>query len=208
MFARTRSLCRWAPQRRALGGHLTHHRVASSSSQIIRLCKRIFVSVGLDLFVVSMRACTRHAACLAALHCTHDPAPSSLGQYPYRVLPNRIDGLIGGVIECVPNAQTRDEIGKVGRTRTPSFGQGAELRAPPGRPRTAASRTTSCRRSVARRALRTKCAVAPHPSTRLTHARPARLVRRRPSVTSCFHLRATPSAPTCCRQRIGTTATS
>ena len=38
-------------------------------------------------------------------------------QYPYRVLPNRINGLIGGVIECVPNAQTRDEIGKVCCTR-------------------------------------------------------------------------------------------
>lgn len=35
-------------------------------------------------------------------------------QYPYRVLPNRTgnDGLIGGIIECVPNASTRDEIGK------------------------------------------------------------------------------------------------
>jgi phosphatidylinositol 4-kinase len=34
--------------------------------------------------------------------------------YPYRVLPNRTgdDNLIGGVIECVPRAQTRDEIGK------------------------------------------------------------------------------------------------
>ena len=35
-------------------------------------------------------------------------------QYPYRVLPNRTgsDGLIGGIIECVPNSSTRDEIGK------------------------------------------------------------------------------------------------
>lgn len=35
-------------------------------------------------------------------------------QYPYRVLPNRTgsDGIIGGIIECVPNASTRDEIGK------------------------------------------------------------------------------------------------
>lgn len=35
--------------------------------------------------------------------------------YPYRVLPTRTggsDGIIGGVIECVPNAATRDEIGK------------------------------------------------------------------------------------------------
>jgi len=32
--------------------------------------------------------------------------------YPYRVLPNRILGLIGGVIECIADAETRDEIGK------------------------------------------------------------------------------------------------
>ncbi len=38
----------------------------------------------------------------------------SLCQYPYRVLPNRTgsDGIIGGIIECVPNASSRDEIGK------------------------------------------------------------------------------------------------
>lgn len=34
--------------------------------------------------------------------------------YPYRVLPNRTgsEGIIGGIIECVPNSSTRDEIGK------------------------------------------------------------------------------------------------
>jgi hypothetical protein len=40
---------------------------------------------------------------------------SLLVQCPYRVLPNRTggaDGLIGGIIECVPRASTRDEIGK------------------------------------------------------------------------------------------------
>jgi hypothetical protein len=53
--------------------------------QIIQWCKNIFKLYNLELFV-----------------------------YPYRVLPNRTgeEGLIGGIIECVPNAQTRDELGK------------------------------------------------------------------------------------------------
>jgi Phosphatidylinositol 3- and 4-kinase/PI4-kinase N-terminal region/Phosphoinositide 3-kinase family, accessory domain (PIK domain) len=51
--------------------------------QLIQVCKDSFESVGLDLYL-----------------------------YPYRVMPNRIGKLIGGVIECVPRAQTRDEIGK------------------------------------------------------------------------------------------------
>ena len=53
--------------------------------QIIQWCKTIFALHSLPLYL-----------------------------YPYRVLPNRTgeDGLIGGIIECVPSAQTRDEIGK------------------------------------------------------------------------------------------------
>jgi len=53
--------------------------------QVIQWCKNIMQANGLELFL-----------------------------YPYRVLPNRTgeDGLVGGVIECVPNASTRDEIGK------------------------------------------------------------------------------------------------
>jgi hypothetical protein len=53
--------------------------------QVIQWCKNIMQANGLDLFL-----------------------------YPYRVLPTRIgdEGIIGGVIECVPNASTRDEIGK------------------------------------------------------------------------------------------------
>ena len=53
--------------------------------QIIQWCKTIFQLHSLPLFL-----------------------------YPYRVLPNRTgdEGLIGGIIECVPNAQTRDEIGR------------------------------------------------------------------------------------------------
>ncbi|MCJ1297138.1 Phosphatidylinositol 4-kinase alpha [Xylographa carneopallida] len=53
--------------------------------QIIQWCKTIFQLHSLPLFL-----------------------------YPYRVLPNRTgeEGLIGGIIECVPAAQTRDEIGR------------------------------------------------------------------------------------------------
>jgi len=53
--------------------------------QVIQWCKTIMQANGLDMFL-----------------------------YPYRVLPTRTgkDGIIGGVIECVPNAATRDEIGK------------------------------------------------------------------------------------------------
>ena len=52
---------------------------------MIRRCQQIWKRVGLDLYV-----------------------------YPYKVLPlvNGSDGRPGGVIECVPNASTRDEIGK------------------------------------------------------------------------------------------------
>ena len=53
--------------------------------QIIQWCKTIFLLHSLPLYL-----------------------------YPYRVLPNRTgdDGLIGGIIEVVPAAQTRDEIGR------------------------------------------------------------------------------------------------
>lgn len=53
--------------------------------QVIQFCKDCFDSAGVGLFV-----------------------------YPYKILANRTgaEGLIGGVIECVPHAQTRDEIGK------------------------------------------------------------------------------------------------
>lgn len=55
------------------------------SLQIIRLFKEIFKKVGLDLFV-----------------------------YPYRTISNRTgnDLDIGGILECVPNAVSRDQLGK------------------------------------------------------------------------------------------------
>lgn len=55
------------------------------SLQIVRLFKEIFKKVGLDLFV-----------------------------YPYRTISNRTgnDLDIGGILECVPNAVSRDQLGK------------------------------------------------------------------------------------------------
>jgi phosphatidylinositol 4-kinase len=77
---------------------------------------------GLDLFLVNTpRAVTNTylvVLIVARTYLAHfvisAPVVHSLSQYPYRVLPNRTgaDGLIGGIIECVPNASSRDEIGK------------------------------------------------------------------------------------------------
>lgn len=58
--------------------------------QVARVFLNIFRSVGLELYL-----------------------------YPYRVVPNRTgaDRSVGGVIECVPNAMSRDEIGKANNLR-------------------------------------------------------------------------------------------
>lgn len=78
--------------------------------QIMQACKDIFIANGLELFVVSS-----HERADSLTLSNQADRTCSTAQYPYRVLPNRSgkDGTIGGVIECIPNAQTRDEIGKV-----------------------------------------------------------------------------------------------
>jgi phosphatidylinositol 4-kinase len=76
------------------------------------------VSYGLCLFVCLFLDCRQDALALQVIQwCKNIMAANGLELflYPYRVLPNRTggnDGLIGGIIECVPNANTRDEIGK------------------------------------------------------------------------------------------------
>lgn len=65
--------------------------------QIIRLFKEIFKKVGLDLFL-----------------------------YPYRTISNRsgVNGDIGGIIECVPNSISRDQMGKTHKCNLFEYFQG------------------------------------------------------------------------------------
>lgn len=65
--------------------------------QIIRLFKEIFKKVGLDLYL-----------------------------YPYRTISNRSgsNGDIGGIIECVPNSISRDQMGKTHKCNLFEYFQG------------------------------------------------------------------------------------
>ena len=94
--------------------------------QVIQWCKNIMQANGLELYLVSATLSGRYerkrgqAGRTVLTVRSRSFSFSSLSfvfsplQYPYRVLPNRTgsDGIIGGIIECVPNASTRDEIGK------------------------------------------------------------------------------------------------